>query len=401
MYPADGVTALSCELSGMINRLLTPVRTRGLLHAAGSPLQMGRCMDIHTGEAPDTFEKEIAIITVNDYRGAQNTSAAITFDAVRKHFYSLINPHSNLRLIDAGEVIIGETPEETINNLKMVVEYMLAQRIIPVIIGGSQDLSYGQYKAYEFLGQAVNLAVVDERIDIDHADDAPEYRNWLLNVFSHEPNYLFNYSAIACQGHYINNELFETIDNLYFDTCRLGKLKEDLRIAEPELRDADIVSIDLSAIKFGDAPGTIDCSPNGITSEAMCQLMRYAGMSDKVSSLGIFNYQPAHDLQETTAQLIAQMIWYFIDGYYNRKHDYPITDENDFHKYIVNLSDNEYDLTFWKSKKSGRWWLEVPFTVEQRFERQQLVPCSYHDYEEAMQNMLPDKWLRMFEKLAM
>jgi hypothetical protein len=169
---------------------------------------------------------------------------------------------------------------------------------------------------------------------------------------------------------------------------------------EPELRDADIVSFDLSAVKAADSPGMIDRSPNGITSEDACQIMRYAGMSDKVSSMGIFNYFPPTDNNEISAQLVAQMVWYFIDGYYQRKEDYPITDENNFDKYIVNLSDNEYDLTFWKSKKSGRWWLEVPFTVGTQFERQQLVPCSYDDYQEAMKNILPDKWLRMFEKLS-
>lgn len=391
---------MSYATSGhMINRLLTPVRLKGLLDQTGSPLQMGRCMDIHTGEAPDTFEKDIAIITVNEYRGTTDETQG-HFDLFRKHLYSLINPYDGLKVIDAGEVIVGETPEETTNNLKMVVEFMLAQRIIPIVIGGSQALTYGQFRAYEFLGQAVNVAVVDERIDIDHSDESREYHNWLLDVFSHEPNYLFNYSAIACQGHYINNEIFHTIDQLYFDTCRLGRLREDFKLVEPELRDADIVSFDLSAIKAADAPGTIDRSPNGITSEEACQIMRYAGMSDKMSSIGIYNYRAANDQWECTAQLLAQMVWYCIDGYYQRKGDYPITDENDFTKYIVNLSDNEYDLTFWKSKKSGRWWLEVPFTVDAHFERQQLVPCSYQDYLEAMDNLLPDKWLRMFEKLA-
>jgi formiminoglutamase len=385
----------------MINRLLTPVRTKGLLDITGSPLQMGRSMDIHTGEAPDTYEKDIAIITVNEYRGGDPVRAGqVSFDAIRRHFYSLINPHDQLRLLDAGEVLVGETPEETSQNLKMVVEFFLAQRIIPVIIGGSQDLTIGQYKAYEFLGQAVNVAVVDERIDIDHAEDAPPNHTWLLDIFSHEPNYLFNYAALACQGHYVNNEIFNTIDNLYFDTCRLGRLRDNFQLAEPELRDADMLSFDLAAIKGADAPGTLDLSPNGVTSEEACQLMRYAGMSDKVSSIGIYNYRPSTDQHELTAQLIAQMIWYFMDGFYNRKHDYPITNELDFTKYIVNLSDNEYDLTFWKSKKSGRWWLEVPFTVDKRFERQQLVPCAYADYQEAMQNVLPDRWMRMFEKLT-
>ena len=44
--------------------------------------------------------------------------------------------------------------------------------------------------------------------------------------------------------------------------------------------------------------------------------------------------------------------------------------------------------------------VEVPFIVQQRFERHQLVPCAYEDYEAAVKNEVPDKWLRIFHKLG-
>jgi len=38
---------------------------------------------------------------------------------------------------------------------------------------------------------------------------------------------------------------------------------------------------------------------------------RYAGMSDKLSSFGIYEINPLFDNHDQTSHLAAQMIWYF------------------------------------------------------------------------------------------
>lgn len=362
----------------MINKLLTPVRTTEYLTDwKVQNYHWAHKIKVNTGEMPDTSECLIAIIGVNESRGSfQNSGASSGSDIVRKHLYQLAINDYDLHLIDAGDILIGETVEETYQNLKMVMEWFLGQQILPIIIGGSQDNTIGQYAGYEFLGQAVNLMVIDERIDLDEPEFLPPSRTWLQNIFRHEPKYLFNYAGIAYQTHFTSPDILKAIDALFFDSIRLGRMKENIQFAEPEVRDADILSIDITAIRGCDAPGNAHATPNGLSGEEICQMMRYAGMSDKITSLGIYEYNPMFDNQELTAQLVAQMIWYFVDGYYNRKSDYPIVSEKDFTKYIVNIADNEYDLTFWKSNKTGRWWVEVQFIVQQRFERHQLVPCA-------------------------
>jgi arginase family enzyme len=386
----------------MINRLLTPARVGNYLEESNyTGYKIGQRIAINLQEVPDTSDVHLALLAVNESRASYNNSGSANgADLVRKHFYNLSVGEMPLKMIDAGDILIGETPEETYHHVKMAMEFFLQQRILPIIIGGSQDITIGQYNGYEFLGQAVNLASVDENIDMMERHKYPAACSWLLDIFSHEKNYLFNYSAIGTQGHFLAQEMTNTLETMFFDICRLGKIKESFRYMEPEIRDADIVSFDISAIKACDAPGHAHATPNGLTSEEACQIMRYAGMSDKVSSVGIYEYNPMFDNQELTAQLVAQMIWYFIDGFYNRKQDYPITDERNFTKYIVNLQGNGYDLTFWKSNKSGRWWVEVPFTVHKKFERQQLVPCAYEDYLDATNNILPDKWMKVFMKLS-
>ena len=74
-----------------------------------------------------------------------------------------------------------------------------------------------------------------------------------------------------------------------FDALRLG-VSKDLKILEPIMRDADIVSVDIGALRFSEAPANKNTSPNGFYGEEICTISRYAGISDKVTSFGIYEY---------------------------------------------------------------------------------------------------------------
>jgi formiminoglutamase len=171
---------------------------------------------------------------------------------------------------------------------------------------------------------------------------------------------------------------------------------------EPIVRNADMVSVDISSIRHSDAPGNKNSVPNGFFGEEACQIVRYAGLSDKVSSIGFYEINPEMDDRGQTVHLVAQMIWCFIDGYYNRKKDFPIGDKSDYLKYRVSIQDNKHEIVFYKSKKSDRWWMDVPYPPGKntRFERHHMVPCSYNDYQTAVKEEMPDRWWQTFQKLS-
>ena len=167
------------------------------------------------------------------------------------------------------------------------------------------------------------------------------------------------------------------------------------------VRNADILSVDIGAVRMAEAPGNANAGPNGFYGEEICQITRYAGLSDKMSSFGVFEYNPKLDRNSQTAQLIAQMVWYFIDGFYARKHDYPLENKNDFIKFTVTTQDFKDEIIFYKSKKSDRWWMEVPIRSKSKtkYLRHHLVPCSYKDYQTALANHIPDRWWQTYKKL--
>ncbi len=364
--------------------------------------QFGRNVEFHTPEHfPETEGIDIAFIGVPEERGAVNNSGCKKGpNAVRKYLYHLDKGYFPLKMIDAGNIKSGATLADTYAALGQCVSELLQKNITPILVGGSHDLSYGQYLGYAKNDRVINMVVVDENIDIYKQKEEIDARSFLYRIFTETPNYLFNFSQLGYQSYFVSPEDIATLEKLYFEFYRLGVVRKDLEEVEAIIRDADMMSFDVSALRQADAPGIQNPSPHGFFGEEACQIARYAGITDKLSSIGFYELNPDYDNRGQTAQLLSHMIWYFIDGYYSRMGEYPVKRQEDFLKYIVKQEQSDLEITFLKSRRSGRWWMEVPIGEETRYERHQLIPCTYNDYQLACKDEIPDRWMRAFEKLS-
>ena len=369
--------------------------------------QLGLKTNFYTETFPDLTEKafDIAIIGVNDDRGtANNNGCALAPDHFRAQFYSLNEGAFESKIVDLGNIIAGNEITDTYIAIKTVIAELIKLNILPIVIGGGQDLTYGQYMAYESLEQKVDLVVVDAKFDIDedyNENEATTASSYLSRIFLHQPNYLFNYSNIGYQTYYVSQDSLKVMDKLYFDVHRLGEFLTDMTTAEPIIRNANMISFDMSAIRSADACANINAGPNGFCGEDACRITRYAGMSDKLSSIGFYEFNPAFDKNGQTAMLLSQMVWYFIDGFYNRKQDTPLVPKSQYIVYRTSLKDGTGEMVFVKSKRSDRWWMQVPYpTGVSKNERYHLVPCRYDDYTTAVNGEMPDLWWRTFQKLT-
>ena len=354
------------------------------------------------GDFPDYSTFDIALIGVTEDRNAvDNEGCGTAPDSIRKFLYKLNpGPHAN-KLVDLGNIRRGFSVSDTYFALSSVIAEMISCNVIPVVLGGSQDLTYANYQAYQSLGQIINIVAVDPMFDLGRSEQELGAQSYLSSIILHQPNYLFNYANIGYQTYFIDQDALKLMKNLFFDTYRLGIVRESIEEVEPIVRNADMLSFDISAVRNSDAPGNGNATPNGFYGEEACQIIRYAGLSDKLTSIGFYEVNPTLDPTGQTAHLVAQMIWYFIDGYYCRANDFPFKNEDDYLKYRVSISDHKEEIVFFKSKKTDRWWMEIPLPTEQRikYERHYLVPCSYRDYQVACENDIPDRWWMVYQKL--
>ncbi len=368
------------------------------------PHTLGDHTRFHTkGGFPALEEAQVAIVGVLDDPGhARPRNCVKAPDAVREQLYQLYLPAGNVKVVDLGDIHPGASAQDTQHALADTIAELIRLNIVPIILGGGQGHTYTQYLAYEKLERTANLVCIDGRLDLGEPGQALADTSYLSHIVLRQPNYLFNYSNLGFQTYLVDQPGIELMDRLFFEAHRLGELRASISDAEPVLRNGDTVSVDMTCVRHSDAPGTTRPGPNGFHGEEICQLMRYAGVSEKITCLGIYEIDPDRDVNGVTAQLAGQMIWCFLDGYRSRTNDLPWLDRKRFTRFRVPIRGHEQDLVFYKSSVSDRWWMDVPYRAEQeaRFERHHLVPCSYGDYQLACREEVPDRWWRTFQKLS-
>ncbi len=364
-----------------------------------NPKTFGASIDPFIHKFPEWRQADIALLGVNEVRGAgqENNPELRPATEVRRQLYALKKGTGRYKIVDLGDLLPGITLEDTYLRIKEIVENLISQNTLPIIIGGSHDLDYGQFLAYENLDKAVNLVTIDSHIDMSEETETLPHRQHLQRILLHEPNYLFSLSQIAYQSYFVEQEVAVTLEKLHFETVRLGLVHTNIQEVEPVVRHADLISFDIRALKHNDAPGYEPANPFGLTGEEACQLCWYAGLNDSLSSFGIYEYNPALDVRQVTATTIAVMLWYFVEGYYHRKNETDFT-SNKFLKYAIGFHDNPNKMVFYKSKVSDKWWMEVePLRSEKQ---PKIIPCSYEDYLLAAKGEIPNRWILTQSRLA-
>ena len=380
---------------------LTPISDAVVAHAAlFNEQSLFNQIKLHTRQngMPELQELQIAIIGVRENRGAsEQEDALIDFAPIRKALYRLFPGNWHTLIGDLGDLEPGASLSDTFYALQDIVGQLVKHNVIPLIIGGSQDLTYALYRAFDNLDQMVNLVNVDSCFDLGDSSLPMTHKSFVGKIIVDQPYNLFNYSYVGFQTYYNSQEEIDLMEKLYFDAFRLGNTVSNLSSVEPVMRDADVVSFDLSSIQSEGLGYMHPEHVNGFTGREACAIARYAGLSDRVSVFGIFEYLLSGKT-ETASALVAQLIWYFIEGVNYRIEESLADRGTAFLHYNVPVEDEV--LSFYKSTKSERWWIEIPFLegVNNKLKRHTLLPCTQEDYENACNQEIPERWYKAKRK---
>ncbi len=371
-----------------ISDFLSPVSLKEISHDEGyKEGQIGKTISVYEEEFPDLDDAQVVFLGCGEQRGSGlihgHSNAP---DLIRRQLYSLYYWHNDVKIADVGNIREGSLYTDSYAALRMVTHELINDGKTVVILGGSHDLTLAQYGAYADNEKAIEASCVDALIDLN-IDSPFRQENFLMEMLTAEPNYIRHYNHIAFQSYYVHPRMLETMDKLRFDCYRVGSVKENIDEMEPVIRNSSLFSFDISAIAHTYAPAN-SVSPNGLNGEEACVLMRYAGMSPNVNSIGIYGYDPGRDKEELSAKQIAHMIWYVLDGRSRGKREAELNQKDSFNEYHIAFA--EVETTFLQSKKTGRWWMQLP--------NKSFIACSYKDYLLASSNEIPERWLRAQER---
>lgn len=338
---------------------------------------------------------ELLIFGIGEDRNAVVAGSAEAPDEIRKHLYNLNRINPRFKILDMGNLKIGHTANDTYFALRDICEQIIERNQVLVVLGGSQDLTFGLAKAFD--GHRFNLVTVDPKVDFRKGTKTLNSETYLNLIFEKQKN-LYAYTALAYQNYFVDQSEIDQFNNFYWDLKRLGQIRYNLSATEPILRDANIFSFDINAVRFPDARGQAMESPNGLYSEEACQIARYAGTSDSLQLAGFFNLLPQKDPTANSSNLMAQIVWHFLEGFTHRKPEDPTEDSDDFNQFMVDMSDINMTLVFFQSRISGRWWMEIS-DFEDHKGGMYVVPCDEDDYNKASHGDIPDRWWKNIRKM--
>lgn len=376
---------------------LVPVSVEALSSMILHPQQvLGKNIEIHTEENgfPELKACRVAIIGLSEIRNTFFPSSGYKLEDFRNSFYSLFPGNWNFKVCDLGNLPNGADPEDTYFAIKKICIHLRQLNIVSIFIGGSHDLIFPMYQSYQANKQLVNIVSVDNQFDFSQEEELISGRSYMSRIIMEQPNFLYNFTNLGYQSYYIAQEELDLMEKLHFDTLRLGVLLDDVAQSEPFFRDANVTGIDMKSLNW-QAVNHSNGHPNGIDARTICALARYAGISDRMDIFGVF------ELLNTTVshQLLAQIIWYFIEGFSSRFDEYPVLTSIDFTRYTVALSDIE--MVFYQSEKSSRWWMEIinQSYLNNKNKTTTLLPCTHNDYLDACNNKIPEKWWKATKRI--
>jgi formiminoglutamase len=331
-------------------------------------------------------EIDIAIVGV-PFEEADSPPKGMSLpDRIRQNLYPLAAIEKNLKIADLGNLKPATTRKGLFLALRDIIECLREADVIAVVIGTKQEFTLGICEAFNN-HRFFWLTAIDAVLDVKRGNEKFDSANYLTRIFRNMPG-LFHFSLIGYQQHLVNEKLMNKTVGIN-EHLRLGQLRENFTQAEVLLRSTDVLTFDMGAVRFCDAPSTSQKNPNGLQGEEACHLARYAGLSPELGVFGLFEAGMEDNRNNQTSRLAAEIIWYFLEGAAHRK---PIPDRT---VYKVEIEGLEHPLIFLQEKESNRWWFQVQSLSGICTD----VACSEEEYRLAAANEIPERWLKFIQKM--
>lgn len=331
----------------------------------------------------DIPENGIVLVFCSDYRGLDNGDAEIMdFRKVRNELYKLSKLDFEIPICDLGDLISGKSHEDSHYILQEVLSMCLYKNAIPIVIGGSNDFAYSLFSALNFHQKNINYTQISNVISLLNDGEQITEKNFLSKILSAKTFSIKNYHHLGYQKHMNEVDSVKLMKEVEFDIIRLAEMMNSTEKTEPFFRRADLVTFNCDAVESMGDGFSVNPQVNGLNRREVCAYMKEIGLSENLKSVGIFNFN-ALSQDFLNHQLLAQMIWYLIEGI-NIQHSHP--KERQYETFWVMIEDDKF--AFKRDTFSGLWYFGDSDLIEE------LIPCSRFEYEDAKRGFIDKRFFK-------
>jgi len=351
---------------------------------------LGSNITLYNSEKTDYSSIDIAIVGLNEYRNSDEISdESLNLENFRREFYSLFYGNWSANILDLGDVISGKSYSDTYYAVNSIHQDLINQNIVVIFIGGGQDFTFPLYQSLSKKLNKVNISSVDNKFDFGKIKKQFSSSSYMSKIIMDKKNSLNHFCNLGYQTFLNSQEEIDLLNKFNFESHRLGEITENIKIVEPVLRETNLLTVDFKSIKSSELNFVHNYS-NGFESSQFCSVLRYAGMSNSINSVGLFELLDS----SISSALLSQSIWYFIEGYCLRIKEDP--NSSNFKGYTYNVFCEGTNLKFYNSELSQKWWVEFINEIETK-NISLLLPCNKRDYLMACDGTFSDR-LIMFLK---
>ena len=326
-------------------------------------------------------ENGVVLIFCSDERGSGGNAEMKDFSRLRKEFYTLSSFDFEVSICDLGDLMSGKTQADTRYVLEEILTFCYNKNAVPVVIGGSVDLSYALFSALNFHQKGINYAHISNVASLSNEGEEISESNYLHKILTKKEASLRNFHLLGYQRHLNEIALLKLMKEVDFDVLRLADMMNTTERAEPFFRRADMVTLNCDAVESFSEAFSTNPQVNGLNRREICAYMKEIGLSENLKTVGVFNFN-ADSKNLLNHQLMAQMLWYLIEGI-NVQRTHP--KERSYDTFVV-LIDNR-DFSFKRDTVSGLWYFAKGKDVKK------WIPCSREDYENAKRGELNKRFL--------
>lgn len=326
-------------------------------------------------------EDSIVLLFLSDYRGANGDADSQEFTQIRREFYKLSQLDFDIQIVDLGDLVSGKTSQDSHYILQEVLSACHYKHAIPVVIGGSNDFAFSLFSALSFHQKDINYTQISNVVSLKQDEEIHE-SNFLSKILGSKNFSIKNYHHLGYQKHLNESDSVKLIKEVQFDIIRLAEMMNSTEKTEPYFRKADLVTINCDAVESFNEAFSINPQVNGLNKREVCAYMKEIGLGEKLKSVGIFNYN-IYSESQLNHQLLAQMIWYLIEGI-NIQRSHP--KEKSFETFFVLIKDEQY--AFKRDVFSNLWYFGEDENIDN------CIPCSRSDFDEAKRGFLSSRFTR-------